>query len=379
MQFTVNERKIKCEDVKSLIGDNADYTITFDFDAEWEGQTKTARFMMKNKYVDRILEDDTCIIPVEILKQGFLSVGVYTDKITSTICEIPVKPSIKEKNGNVAEPSDDVYSQIIHKLEVLEIGSVSNERVAEVVSTYAQNADKLAGKKIACFGDSLMASKDAINNNAYNETYGWNGGYPKKIKEAHPKAKVYNFAIPNGALCTNTIQSFETLGQSTGNIFDVLKEKLVAITDVDYILINGCGNDIYIAGMQGKNLVVDLFGTPNKSIPTSAKDDNTICGALELMFDWLTTNYPKTKIIYLSLPPIKQFHSVPTMYNSEIENTLIEYLNKICKKYGVTFVDLCNTILKRDLFLDSGFFYANDVHLTNDGYSAVADLIDSVF
>ena len=119
MQFTVNERKIKCEDIVSLIGDNGDYEVTFSFDEEWEGQTKTARFLMKNRYVDVILEDDACTIPVEILKQGILAVGVYAEKITSTICEIPVKPSIKEKAGNVAAPADDVYAQLLKQMQVL--------------------------------------------------------------------------------------------------------------------------------------------------------------------------------------------------------------------------------------------------------------------
>lgn len=244
--------------------------------------------------------------------------------------------------------------------------------------TDGQINDSLSGKTIVCVGDSLMASKEAIESNDYDEIYGWRGGYPKIIKNLHSKAEVYNFGIPNGALCTSTVEAFTLMGQGTANILEVAKEKLTTINNADYILLNGCGNDIYVAGMQGKNLVEDLFGTPSVSIPTTATDDNTICGALEIMFDWLTTNYPQTKIIYLSLPPIKQFHSVPTMYNEEIENKLIEYSKTICKKYGVTFVNLCSTILRRDLFLDSGFFYASDVHLTSEGYDAVANLINSV-
>lgn len=156
MQFTVNERKTKC-DVKSLIGDNADYIASFTFDEEWEGLTKTARFMMDKKYVDVILEDDQCAVPVEILKQGILSVGVYTEKLTSMKCEIPVKPSIKEKAGNVAKPSDDVYSQIIKKMEVLEVGSVSDERVAEVVSN-AIVASGIGGTRIINVMDNSIAN-----------------------------------------------------------------------------------------------------------------------------------------------------------------------------------------------------------------------------
>lgn len=143
MQFTVNERKIKCEDIGSLIGDNADYEATFIFDEEWEGQAKTARFILKNRYVDVILEDDACVIPVEILKQGILAVGVYAEKITSTICEIPVKPSIKEKAGNVAAPTDDVYAQLLKQMKVLEQESVSKERISEALSVFMETDNTL--------------------------------------------------------------------------------------------------------------------------------------------------------------------------------------------------------------------------------------------
>ena len=146
MQFTVNERKIKSEDITSLIGDNADYAVTFAFDEEWEGQAKTARFILKNRYVDVILEDDACTIPVEILKQGVLAVGVYAEKITSTICEIPVKPSIKEKAGNVAAPTDDVYAQLLKQMQVLEQGAVSEERISLALSDFMEKDDTLMKK-----------------------------------------------------------------------------------------------------------------------------------------------------------------------------------------------------------------------------------------
>lgn len=135
MQFIIDERKIECEN-EWLIGDNADYTAQFTFDAEWDGLTKTARFQTNKRYVDVILEDDACTIPVEILKQGIIEVGVYTDTFATTPCEVKVKASIKQCSGNIAEPNEDVYGQLIKKLNVLEIGTVSDERVAEAVSTF---------------------------------------------------------------------------------------------------------------------------------------------------------------------------------------------------------------------------------------------------
>ena len=147
MHFTVSERKIKCDDANiKLIGDNADYTASFTFDEEWEGQIKTARFQLKNKYADVILEDDACTIPASILKQGILEIGVYTERITSMTCEIQVMASIKEKAGNVAAPAYDVYTQILNKLKVLEdsgVSGVSDERLSEAVNSAIANNEAL--------------------------------------------------------------------------------------------------------------------------------------------------------------------------------------------------------------------------------------------
>lgn len=135
MHFTVSERKIKCDDANiKLIGDNADYTASFTFDEEWEDQIKTARFQLKNKYADVILEDNACTIPASILKQGILEIGVYTEKITSMTCEIQVMASIKEKAGNVAAPAYDVYIQILNKLKEQESGGISDERLMQAVN-----------------------------------------------------------------------------------------------------------------------------------------------------------------------------------------------------------------------------------------------------
>lgn len=145
MHFTVSERKIKCDDVNiKLIGDNADYTASFTFDEEWEDQIKTARFQLKNKYADVILENDTCTIPASILKQGILEIGVYTEKITSMTCEIQVMASIKEKAGAVAEPSYDVYTQLLNMLKEQESGGVSDERLLEAVNnTFADSEEEV--------------------------------------------------------------------------------------------------------------------------------------------------------------------------------------------------------------------------------------------
>lgn len=137
MKFTVRKREVRCTDavLPYPIGDNADYVAEFTFDDEWKGKIKTARFMMGGQFAERILKDDKCIIPVEVLKHGFLRVGVYTDVITTTACEVYIRASIKE-SGVAAIPAPDVYAQIIKMLEDISENGVTDEQIARAIEEY---------------------------------------------------------------------------------------------------------------------------------------------------------------------------------------------------------------------------------------------------
>lgn len=138
MIFEVNKREIRCidESFQHFIGDNADYKAVFIFDEEWNGHIKTARFIQNEQYVEKILEDDKCDIPVEVLKQGTLKVGVYTPEMVTTPCEVYIRQSIKEFDGATAEPTPDVYSQIIKMIEQIEVSGVTDEQIERAVTKY---------------------------------------------------------------------------------------------------------------------------------------------------------------------------------------------------------------------------------------------------
>ncbi len=140
MKFTVSKREIKCTDAKQPyhIGDNADYEAVFAFDDEWKGHIKTARFINGGKVAEQILTDDKCIIPVEILKKGYMKVGVYTDTMTSTSCDVYIRDSIKETAGITTKPTPDVYAQIIRMIEEIEVAGVTDERIEKVVLEYLE-------------------------------------------------------------------------------------------------------------------------------------------------------------------------------------------------------------------------------------------------
>ena len=135
MEFAVKNRIITKPD-GVLIGDNADYSARFVFDEEWNGDTKTVRFERAGKFVDVLLNDDACIIPIEILKKGTVDVGVFSAEKTTNICRIYILESIKEKEGSPVPKEEDVYSQILDKLDELAMHGVSDEQIGRAVSVY---------------------------------------------------------------------------------------------------------------------------------------------------------------------------------------------------------------------------------------------------
>lgn len=93
---------------------NSDYTLTFDFDSEWDSEkVRTVRVIHGSTYTDIVMEGNECTLP-EVRGVAFIAVGVYAGNIkTTTPAIIPCDASITCKSGTPAAPSEDVYNQIM--------------------------------------------------------------------------------------------------------------------------------------------------------------------------------------------------------------------------------------------------------------------------
>lgn len=109
--------KVARADRAIIVCDNSDYTAVFDFDDEWSAyETKTARFVYGGTYTDVVFTGNSCPIP-EIHDSRSLSVGVYAgDLHTTTPAYISCVPSILCGNGIPADPTPEVYAQIMELL-----------------------------------------------------------------------------------------------------------------------------------------------------------------------------------------------------------------------------------------------------------------------
>lgn len=185
VNFIVRNRRAKRypEDNSPIIviGDNADYRALFDTDEEWQGKIVTARFEKQDYYYDVLLEDGICTIPVEVLKNGFIKVGLYTDEMATTPCTVRVIESIKEKNGNPIVPTEDIYEQLMELFDNIrnhkQYASIERLRSYLFRVTYDQIADEIIPDDFSPAGCSAYVQNGKLYRNLdwfYNNSIAFN-------------------------------------------------------------------------------------------------------------------------------------------------------------------------------------------------------------
>lgn len=267
MQFVINERKINY--VKSdLIGDNADYIASFVFDSEWDNAVKTARFIKGNNYVDVLLENDSCTIPVEILRGGYIRVGVFSSTMTSTYCIVQVNESIKEKHGSPIEPTPDVYAQIIGMIEEIEVAGVTDERIEKVVLDYltenpVSGVDEAEVQRIV--GEYVEAHKDELKGEPGKDGVGGEGG-----SDINYRWKVVGTYHPRCQYSVGSAEPYTVGNQYTALSYELNGEGKIKFSGacggtssrVAYAFVDDNGDDVghgeYSSMATVKDMVVDV-------------------------------------------------------------------------------------------------------------------------
>lgn len=229
-----------CETV--YVCGNSDFVINFDFDEEWNAhEAKTARFDKKDgTFVDIVFTGNVCNMPILSNVYGF-NVGVFAGNLrTTTPAYVPAKKSILCGGGLPADPSPDVYAQIMARLNELENGEITPEQIAQAVEDYLRenpvggvDPDELTQAVEA----ALQAAKDsgefdgADGKSAYQ--YAQEGGY--KGTEAEFAAKL---AAEIPAPYTLPTASADTLGGvKVGNGLQMNGDVLGVVPDGEYELI----------------------------------------------------------------------------------------------------------------------------------------------
>ncbi len=114
---------------------NSDYIASFDFDSEWDAyNTKTARFSHDGQHTDVVFTGNQCNVPVITNTYAF-HVGVFAgDLHTTTAARVPCRKSILCGAGAPANPTPDVYNQLMELIKGL--GGADPDAIAKAVADY---------------------------------------------------------------------------------------------------------------------------------------------------------------------------------------------------------------------------------------------------
>ena len=127
LEFSVKNQIIERTDNFKVVADSRNYLqARFSFSEEWENEI-TAIFGTGDSYYNVILEDNACVVPWEVIKAPFFSVSVVCgDRITANTVSVEVERSGYLVGKTPAEPTPDVYAQILNSAKPPYIGENGN-------------------------------------------------------------------------------------------------------------------------------------------------------------------------------------------------------------------------------------------------------------
>lgn len=128
--------KVAVSDTQTIVCDNSDYTVHWALDEEWSAyDTKTMRTIyMDGTFTDKVFSGAEVELPVCTVP-GVVQIGLFAGDIrTSRVAILRALPSVRSAAGAPADPTPDVYDQIMEIINGL--GSVDPDDIAKAVADY---------------------------------------------------------------------------------------------------------------------------------------------------------------------------------------------------------------------------------------------------
>lgn len=114
--------KVAVSDTQSIVCDNSDYMVHWTLDEDWSAyDTKTMRTIyMDGTYTDTVFSGSDIALPVCTVP-GAVQIGLFAGDIrTSRVAILRALPSVRSAAGAPADPTPDVYDQLMERMAQLE-------------------------------------------------------------------------------------------------------------------------------------------------------------------------------------------------------------------------------------------------------------------
>ena len=133
---SVHDKIARADNDVIYVCGNSDYVVVFSLDDEWtQYDTKTARFIYNGTHQDKVFTGNVCPVP-KIFDANSIRVGLFAgDLKTSTSAYIRARKGVLCESGTPDTPQDDVYAQIMEKLNDF-VADVPQEQIDEAVAKY---------------------------------------------------------------------------------------------------------------------------------------------------------------------------------------------------------------------------------------------------
>lgn len=136
IDITISNKVATQTDNTVIVCGNKDYTVTFQFDSEWDKYAiKTARFVYwangQAMSEETPFSGNSVNVPA-LFNTPFVFIGVFAgDLCTSTPAEIKCRPGILDNNPQHENPPEDVYNKLCAMISDLNNGTSVNADLAE--------------------------------------------------------------------------------------------------------------------------------------------------------------------------------------------------------------------------------------------------------
>lgn len=243
----------------------------------------------------------------------------------------------------------------INKKKITIISILVLVAIIAVISNFLDKS--LDGKKIAFFGDSLMA------------------GYGNDDKGLDYYFKEY---LPNSEL-VNYSRGGSTITSNTGDDDIVIINQIKSITgDPELILFDGGANDILGYGFGYlKNELKKEIGTIDMDINKVA-DSNTVMGDMEKLVVDLQNKFPSAKLCYIQLFLVNDGTIDKITINEGIKPELkqrreqfFSQTKALCKKRNIEYIDVSDKVDTANL----SYRQEDWIHISDLGYKKLSPYI----
>lgn len=171
INITVRGKIARAEGRARVVCGNSDYAVRFDFDAEWEAyDLKTARFVSEDgSYNDVQFEGDTCAVPI-LRNTRTLLVGVFAGNLrTTTAALIHAVPCITDPDGTPADPTPDVYAQLMERFNAMEAPAAILYEKQDLTAEQQATARENIGVATPDWDQNDATAADYIKNRPFYE------------------------------------------------------------------------------------------------------------------------------------------------------------------------------------------------------------------